>query len=126
MIGVAGRPDPEQTREVIPLQPYQSSRREDESKDDSVLSSDTSNLLRAASRPGVIFFLSYDDITKFGPREWEVIGLLCKGYGNSEIRVELGMTECALSKHLYNIRKKVGTGSTSGVLTELRRGGLVA
>lgn len=87
---------------------------------------DEANVLPDGSRPGVVFYLTRSEILTYSPCEWNIIGLLCEGNTQEQIRTTLGLNQCGIKRHLYNIRKKAGADSTSGVIAKLRSNGWVA
>ncbi|ENH98095.1 LuxR family transcriptional regulator [Gracilibacillus halophilus YIM-C55.5] len=57
----------------------------------------------------------------FTNREWEIMGLLTKGYNNEKIGTKLYITEKTVKNHVSSILKKLGVPDrTNAVLTALR------
>lgn len=83
-------------------------------------------ILKASTRPEVVFFLGIEDMSKLTMRQWEVLGLLSLGRSQKEIRMDLRISSSTLCDHLDAIRKAFDCHSTSAAVSVARRNGYLA
>lgn len=81
--------------------------------------------LKAITRPGVVFFLGIEDMSRLTMRQWEVLGFLSLGRTQREIRKALGISQSTLGDHLDAIRKAFDCHSTQQAVELARRNGYV-
>lgn len=94
--------------------------------DDSPQLRHSASVLRAATRPGVTFFLSVDEMLQLTITQWRVLGLLSTGKTPKEVSEELWIGQSTMSTHRRAILKAFGASSYRQAISIARRMGLLA
>lgn len=87
---------------------------------------ESTSVLRAATRPGVTFFLTVEELSQLTMTQWKVLGLLSTGKTPREVSEELWLGESTIATHRRAILKAFGVNSYKEAICAARRLGLVA
>lgn len=86
---------------------------------------ETTSVLRAATRPGVTFFLTIEEISQLTISQWKVLGLFSAGKTPKEVSEELWIGESTISTHRRAILKAFRASSYRQAVSVARRMGLI-
>lgn len=95
-------------------------------KDDASSPIEMNSVLRAATRPGVTFFLTIEEISLLTISQWKVLGLFSTGKTPREVSEELWIGESTIATHRRAILKAFGVSSYRQAVSVARRMGIIA